>query len=190
MHSIIPDKNNVHHSILSVHNTPILDTSEFISPHPKRSGFIFTSSYLEKVPNYDHTTPVLNYQPEFPMSPPPSIIKNLPMIMNQPIILHEWRIKDLFQVRILNYKTIGQLLDRRSPTVVIFIRNFRCAFRQTYIQKLFTIFNECEEYEPIKSAGIKVIIISLGSHSMISKYGKLLSLPPPNHMWGEGMKKC
>ncbi|EGG00244.1 uncharacterized protein MELLADRAFT_93731 [Melampsora larici-populina 98AG31] len=174
----------------SVHRTPVLPAADFISPNPKRSGFIFSSSDLEKLPNYA-TTPILNYQPQFPISLPS------PIIINQPILEElnsnsefstttpsgQDNLNDAMKCKVLDgygksYE-FSQLLDRKSPTVVIFIRNFRCAFCQSYIQNLSTIVNEREEYGSIKSAGIKVVIIGLGSHSMILKYGALFKCPYP-----------
>ncbi|KAH9822456.1 hypothetical protein DFH28DRAFT_455072 [Melampsora americana] len=73
----------------------------------------------------------------------------------------------------------SQLIHRTFPTVVIFIRNFRCAFCQAYIKHLSLIANERQEYEVIKSSGIKVLIIGLGSHSMIGKYRALFPCPYP-----------
>lgn len=46
----------------------------------------------------------------------------------------------------------------------------RCSFCQTYVERLSTIVNKLESEATIASAGIKVVIIGLGSYSMIVKY--------------------
>lgn len=176
----------------SVHNvnTPMLEATDFVSPNPKRSGLIFTASDIGKLSTYNQT-PILNYQPHFPISLPRPIIINQPVTndlkSNSDFSISkpsgQGQLNDAMRCKVLDGygKTyeFSQLLDRKSPTVVIFIRNFRCAFCQSYIQNLSTIVNEREEYGPIKSAGIKVIIIGLGSHSMISRYGALFKCPYP-----------
>lgn len=59
--------------------------------------------------------------------------------------------------------------------MIFFFRFFlgdvdRCSFCQTYVERLSTIVNKLESEATIASAGIKVVIIGLGSYSMIVKY--------------------
>ncbi|EGG02499.1 uncharacterized protein MELLADRAFT_117548 [Melampsora larici-populina 98AG31] len=165
---------------------------DFTARDPKRCGTFFTPDIIEKfstqaaIPQI--SAPTLNYhsKPFIPLPARPTLPMGkttAPTDFSTMQLPPQSQMDIAMGCRVLDSRgnsfEFSQLIDRKCRTVVIFIRNFRCAFCQAYIKHLSTIANEREEYGVIKSAGIKVVIIGLGSHYMIQKYGALFPCPYP-----------
>ncbi|EGG02538.1 uncharacterized protein MELLADRAFT_91343 [Melampsora larici-populina 98AG31] len=174
--------------------TPVLSSPnerDFIARDPKRCGTFFTSDIIEKfsnqtpIPQISAPTFTYHSKPFIPLPAPltvPMGKTTAPVDFSTMQLPPQSQMDIAMGCRVLDSRgksfEFSQLIDRTCRTVVIFIRNFRCAFCQSYIKHLSTIANEREEYGVIKSAGIKVVIIGLGSHSMIQKYGASNPLLP------------
>ncbi|KAG0145285.1 hypothetical protein CROQUDRAFT_723512 [Cronartium quercuum f. sp. fusiforme G11] len=173
--------------------SPTLEDASFVPRSSKRNGIHFGSEALP-IPSYSPTVivaPTLTYQSEvsLPLSPPATSSNasafndRLPSDFDVKRLPAQNQMNTAMSCRVLDVNgeslEFSQLLDRKYRTIVIFIRNFRCAFCQAYIENLSTIINHQEERGVVSSAGIKVVIIGLGSHNLIRKYRALFDCPYP-----------